>query len=71
MEKMTASYLLNNEQHDYDLMTDLGLMTFAGLHWFREEFLVVAHHRVESRGNVAHKRHTLRGASHRVRVKDQ
>ena len=52
-------------------MTDLGLMTFAGLHRFGEEFLVVAHHRVESRGNVAHKRHTLSGASHRVRVKDQ
>ena len=26
MEKMTESYLLNNEQHYYDLMTDLGFI---------------------------------------------
>ncbi len=26
MKKMTESYLLNNEQHYYDLMTDLGFI---------------------------------------------
>lgn len=29
MEKMTASYLLNNELHDYDLMTDFGLIDWG------------------------------------------